>query len=219
MSRREFDGRLATRVELEICLDCHSIWFDALESTRLTPGAIIELFRLIHDERNRPFRPLGDAMRCPACRGTLQFTHDIERSGPVTYYRCVAGHGRLTTYMQFLREKSFVRSPSKEELDRLRSLVRQVRCSSCGGPVDLVRDAACPYCHAPIAILDPDAVRDTLAQLQQDERRRVTPDPHAAGDALIAAARAASLAERERPATAFDLVADALAPFFIGHST
>lgn len=218
MTRRDFDGRLDTRVELDICLDCRAIWFDGLESARLTPGATIDLFRLIHDERDRASRPLADAMRCPTCRGALRLTHDFERSGPITYYRCEAGHGRLTTYMQFLREKSFVRAPTAGELARLRSMVKQVRCSSCGAPVDLARDAACPYCHAPIAILDPDAVRDTLAQLQQEERRRVTPDPLAAGDALVAAARAAAAAEREHPATALDLVADSLASLFTGHS-
>jgi uncharacterized protein YbaR (Trm112 family) len=172
MTRRTFDGKLASSVELELCLDCHAIWFDAYESTRLTPGAIIALFRLIHDERDRAMRPLADRMACPACRKPLQLTHDIERSGPITYYRCADGHGRFTTYIQFLREKSFVRAPTGAELDRLRSLVKQVRCSSCGGPIDLARDAACPYCHAPIAILDPDAVQKALASLEAEERER-----------------------------------------------
>ena len=41
---------------LDICWDCHAIWFDQFESTSLAPKSVIELFRLIHEHRDKPAR-------------------------------------------------------------------------------------------------------------------------------------------------------------------
>ena len=103
--------------------------------------------------------------------------------------RCVEGHGRLSSFFQFLREKEFVRTLTKLEVARLQAHVTQVRCSSCGAPVDLVHDAQCSFCHAPISILDADAVKRTIAELTEQERHRKTADPAAAVDALLAGRR------------------------------
>ena len=81
------------------------------------------------------------------------------------------GHGRFTPFVQFLREKDFIRPLSPAELARLKATIRIVQCSSCGAPVDLEKDAACPYCRAPIAILDPDAVDATVRALESAETR------------------------------------------------
>lgn len=186
MERRSFERRPAGTLDLDLCLDCHAIWFDAHESAQLTPGAVLALFRMIHELEDRPARPLSDALRCPACRERLAYTRDIQRTNRITYYRCASGHGRLTTFLQFLREKNFVRDLSPAEVETLRARVAQIRCSSCGGPVDLGRDSQCPYCHSPISILDADAVTKTLAELDAAERRRVTVDPQAIIDGLLA---------------------------------
>src|SRR6185295_7108385 len=97
-----------------------------------------------------------------------------------------AGDGRFTTFLQFLREKNFVRDLSVGEVEQLRARVAQVRCSSCGAPVDLTRDAQCAYCHSPISILDADAVAKTIAELGAAERKRVDVDPQAIMDGLLA---------------------------------
>jgi hypothetical protein len=90
-------------------------------------------------------------------------------------------HGRLITFYHFLREKQFVRSLSGAEIMRLQATVKQVRCSSCGGPVNVEKDAACSYCHAPLSILDTDAVQRTLAELDAAERKEIKrPDVEAA---------------------------------------
>jgi hypothetical protein len=52
--------------------------------------------------------------------------------------------------------------------------------------VDITKDAACPWCRAPIAILDADAVRKTLAELQQP-RSAQPASPGADPDAILAA--------------------------------
>jgi uncharacterized protein YbaR (Trm112 family) len=186
MDQRSFERRPVGILELDLCMSCHAIWFDPHESAQLTPGAVMELFRLIHEHEGDPARPLRDVLPCPVCRERLSFTRDIQRTNRISYYRCLAGHGRLTTFLQFLREKNFVRDLAPGEIEQLRARVAQVRCSSCGAMIDLARDAQCSYCRAPVSILDADAVAKTLAELDAAERKRVTVDPQAMIDGLLA---------------------------------
>lgn len=180
-------------LDIDLCWDCHAIWFDQFESTALAPKSVIELFRRIHEHRDRPARPLADAMGCPVCSARLVFTQDLLKSNRINYHRCPNGHGRLTTFLQFLREKQFVRTLSATEIERLRASVKQVRCSGCGAPVDLEREPACAYCRSPVSILDPEAVERALAGLSDADRRSAAPpDPgrmSEAFDALIASHR------------------------------
>jgi hypothetical protein len=185
MEQRYFDRKPSGKVELDFCFACHSIWFDQYESATLTPGSVLELFRVIHKQQGHALRPLGDVLRCPSCKSALALTHDFQRSNRISYYRCAAAHGRLTTFFQFLREKQFVRDLTRPEIEQLKASVKQVRCSSCGAPVDLGRDPQCGYCRAPISILDPDAVRKMLADLDAKERGRKLGDPQAIVDGLL----------------------------------
>jgi Zn-finger nucleic acid-binding protein len=185
MEQRFFDRKPSGKVELDICFACHAIWFDQYESVALTPGAVLELFRVIHKRHDEPLRPLGDVLKCPACRACLALTHDLQRSTRISYYRCPKAHGRLTTFFQFLREKQFVRELTGAEIAQLRASVKQIRCSSCGAPVDLARNAACGYCRAPVSILDADAVAKTLAELDAQERGRKLGDPQEVVNALL----------------------------------
>lgn len=189
MAHRAFDRRPQGRVELDLCHPCQAIWFDQYESAQLTPGAVIDLFREIHEHHGVEHAPLAERKQCPQCRAPLQLTHDVQRTNRIVYYRCASGHGRFTSFYQFLREKSFVRSLTGAEVERLRAHVAQVRCSSCGAPVDLARDPQCAYCRAPISILDAQAVQRTLSELGEAERRRRTVDPAAAIEALLAGQR------------------------------
>jgi Zn-finger nucleic acid-binding protein len=177
---------------LDICWDCHAIWFDQFESTSLAPKSVIELFRLIHEHRDKAARPLADSMRCPVCPARLVLTQDLQKTNRISYHRCPEGHGRLTTFFQFLREKQFVRTLSPVEIERLKATVKQVRCSGCGAPVDLGKDPACGYCRSPVSILDAEAVQKALAGLSETDRRRTRPEPQeisAAFDALVATHR------------------------------
>jgi hypothetical protein len=194
MDKKRFGRQPQGEAILDICWDCHGIWFDQYESTSLVPGAVIELFRLINEHRDRPARPLADAMTCPLCRAKLAFTQDLQRTNRIVYHRCPAGHGRFTTFLQFLREKQFVRSLSPLEIDSLRATVKQVRCSGCGAPVDVARDAACGFCRSPLSILDAAAVEKALAALKDADLRRAAPGKAAmetAFEALIATHRTA----------------------------
>lgn len=224
MDKRRFAAAHG-EVLIDICWDCHVFWFDRLESAQLAPAAVIELFRLIHEHRDRPVRPLAEQMACPACAGPLTFTHDVQRTNRINYYRCGRSHGRLTTFLQFLREKQFVRSLSATEIERLRATVKQVRCSGCGAPVDVAKDAACTFCRAPLSILDPNAVSDALAKWQGAAANSVSsgvrkPDADAVLKALLAGApptsRPAPLGKLDATLQTdlVDLVVDGLASLF-----
>lgn len=189
MERHKFSRKPQGGVDLDLCFACHAIWFDQYESAQLTAGAVLDLFGQIHAHHDQPPRPLGDALRCPACRERLQLTQDIQRTNRISYYRCAAAHGRLTTFFQFLREKQFVRSLTAAEVARLKAHVAQVRCSGCGAPVNVERDAQCGYCRSPISILDPDAVKRTLAELGRAERKPVRVDPDRIVEGMLSGQR------------------------------
>lgn len=209
MERRGFSRKPHGGIELDLCFACHAIWFDHMESAQLTPKAVIDLFAQIHQHHDQPPRTLADRLRCPSCRESLKLTQDIQRTNRISYYRCTAAHGRLTTFLQFLREKNFVRTLTAPEVAQLKATVTQVRCSGCGAPVDLTRDSACGFCRSPISILDADAVKRTLAELSSAERasQRVA-DPAQAVQAVLAGHRSAGASDHRGPR--LDLVSDAL---------
>lgn len=215
MARQRLARRPQGELEVDTCHACHLLWFDPFESTALTPGAVVELFRQIHEHHETLPRPVAQKPRCPHCRAQLALTHDLQRTNRITYHRCPSGCGRLTTFFQFLREKEFVRSLTGPEVQRLRAQVAQVRCSSCGAPVDLKGDA-CAHCRAPISILDADAVAKTLAQLSRVEATPRKVDPAAAVEAALAGKRVQRRPARTEgrhssaPSDSVELVGDAL---------
>jgi hypothetical protein len=183
---------------VDYCVSCQALWFDAFESVQLTPGATLTLFDTIRKSTPAAVHPQPSLLPCPRCTLPLEVTHDLQRTTRFTYYRCTAEHGRFTPFVQFLREKDFIRPLSPAELARLKETIRVVQCSSCGAPVDLEKDTACPYCRAPIAILDPDAVNATVRALASAETKRTTIDIDAVVDSILDAHRR----EREESASA-----------------
>jgi uncharacterized protein YbaR (Trm112 family) len=176
-------------VTIDLCIECQALWFDAFESLQLTPGATLALFETIRKSTPDARRELPSRLPCPRCTQPLVVTHDLQHTTRFTYYRCMHGHGRFTPFVQFLLEKDFIRPLAPPELARLKAAIRIVRCSSCGGPVDLETDVACPYCRAPIAILDPDAVDATVRALASAETHRTAVDVDALVDGMLDAHR------------------------------
>jgi hypothetical protein len=201
LERRTF-GTLS----VDLCETCRALWFDAFESVQLAPAATLELFRAIHDAARAERRPLPPSMRCPRCGETLQLTHDVQRTTHFSYHRCPYKHGRFTPFVQFLREKDFVRPLAADELGRLKRAVRSVRCSGCGAPIDLATMTACAYCHAPIELLDPDAVAKTLAELSAAPRAPSPVDIDALALRLAAAQRIDDARQPASGAAVYDLM-------------
>lgn len=198
MERVALASHIGTPVEIDVCFPCHVIWFDNMESTSLSPGSVIEMFRRIHAARGGGRNLLKMVMACPQCQATLKNTTDLAKGGRFSYSRCANGHGRLISFVQFLREKNFIRSLQPHEISALSVRVKQIRCSSCGGPINLEADKACVHCGSAISVLDEMAVEKALLSLQSKEVARTTIDPERMADALLAAeanARRARLRE------------------------
>jgi Zn-finger nucleic acid-binding protein len=176
MDAQTLDATYGRTVVIDICHACTGIWFDSLESLRLTPGAVLRVFKLIDDRRGER-APAPEVTRCPRCRARLLETTNMQRATRFSYLRCPADHGHFITFFEFLREKNFVRPLSGAELAQLKKAIRVVHCGSCGAPVDLERAAACGYCRTPISMLDPGQIERAVHTLQEAERRRTTVDP------------------------------------------
>jgi Zn-finger nucleic acid-binding protein len=164
------------RLVLDICRDCHGLWFDGSELLQLSPASTIELFKTLTDEASSP-QPHGSTLACPRCGQQLLPASDLQRNTRLHYARCPAGHGRFLTFFQFLRAKNFVRTLSPTELRALREHIRQINCSNCGAAVDVEHAAACRYCRTPVSIIDPGQVKSTLEELDQAVARRQAVDP------------------------------------------
>ena len=105
MEEAVFDAHLGRRSPIDICHACQSFWFDKHESATLTPGSTLKLFRLIGEKISQPQRSNVDIARCPHCKARLRPVHDIQRTTRFQYLSCPHGHGRLTTFFDFLRER------------------------------------------------------------------------------------------------------------------
>jgi ssDNA-binding Zn-finger/Zn-ribbon topoisomerase 1 len=196
MQPEHFERSAGGELEIDICYACRAIWFDHMESAQLAPGGTIELFRKIHEHRGDGYHALPARMPCPRCHEALKLTNDIVKTGRVSYYRCGANHGRLTTFFHFLREKKFVRNLTPKELNTIKAKMAEVRCSGCGGPVDIQHDTACGYCRAPLSVLDAQAVEKALAEL--GERRAHGSDPAQVAAAMHQALMVEPWRARER---------------------
>ena len=190
MHALDLERRAAGTLVVDLCEPCQALWFDPMESPQLSPRATLELFRAINDATAAERRALPERMNCPRCDTPLAQTQDLQHTTRFSYYRCLRGHGRLTPFFQFLREKDFIRPIPREELERLKSLVRIIRCSSCGAPIDLAKSTACEFCRAPIAILDPEAASLAVRELTTADAR-VSPSMDDAGRAAAAIVAAA----------------------------
>ena len=175
MNTERYERVLGGELSVDICYACCAIWFDHTESLQLAPASIIAMFRQIHEHRAEGRRPLPVRLPCPRCRHPLKLTNDIVKTGAISYYRCEQSHGRLSTFLHFLREKKFVRDLTAGEIATVRAQLAEVRCSGCGAPVDIKTHTVCGYCRAPLSVLDADAVENALKEYAVMDRRRHDP--------------------------------------------
>jgi len=177
MHRHQFKSTDVRPLEIDICNSCHAIWFDSHESARLSADGVVDLFRFIHSKGGAATSRLSSKLNCARCRSPLEAASDIARNNRFSYYRCAHGHGRLTTFLHFLREKQFVRDLTLAERQKLAAHVRQIKCSSCSGPIDVAHHAACTYCGAAVSVLDKEATQKALDHYLQERRRQGRPLP------------------------------------------
>ena len=185
MQFRDLERNDHGTVRVDLCFECAGIWFDRLGSVQMAPSGVIELFKEIHAQQKSSPQPVAPRLSCPRCEGSLELGYDLVKTGRFSYFRCLRGDGRFTPFMQFLREKQFVRDLTQAELQQIRTRVRQILCSECGAPIDLEHDTCCRYCHAPVSFLDPDTVgKAMILWSQAQERHSMAPSPESVANAL-----------------------------------
>jgi len=133
MTATTLDGHGGTSIVIDTCTTCQAFWFDKHESLQLAPVSTLKLFSLIGEQKGARSASLPSVMRCPRCSSRLLATNDLQRNTPFHYWRCDAGHGRFITFVDFLREKDFIKPLSPAQLQELRNHVQSVNCSNCGG--------------------------------------------------------------------------------------
>jgi hypothetical protein len=172
MDAKVLETRIGTSVTIDLCLPCQAFWFDAHESLQLSPRAVLTLFRLIGERAlAAPARP-ADHPACPRCGIRLLDTHDQQRRTRFQYKRCPRDHGRLITFVDFLREKDFIRPLSPAQVEELRRNVQVVNCSNCGAPIDLAKDSSCTHCGSPLSMLDMTQAGALVAALDTSDQPR-----------------------------------------------
>lgn len=157
-------------VAIDLCVPCQSFWFDSYESLALTPASTLALFRLIGEHTARPSPTAAELAKCPRCKGRLRLTTDLQRQTKFQYLRCPNDHGRLITFLDFLKEKQFVRTLTAQQIADLRANTQTLNCSNCGAPVDLGKASACAHCGSPLSMLDMQQAQALVEQLQRADR-------------------------------------------------
>jgi hypothetical protein len=177
MEAQTLTGHNGRPVTLDLCFPCQSLWFDARESLALTPASTLTLFRVIGEHTGQPSPTVADLARCPRCNGRLRITTDMQRHTRFQYLRCPNNHGRLTTFLEFLKEKQFIRALTAPQIAELRANVQVLNCSNCGAPVDLAKASACGRCGSPLSMLDLNQAQALVEQLQKADRSGQPIDP------------------------------------------
>lgn len=198
LAAQTFAGNYGKTISLDLCYACQSMWFDSHESLRLSPQAILHLFRIIHEKRAEHRSPLAEHLPCPRCGRRLTHTTDRQRNTQFYYFACEQEHGRFITFFQFLREKNFVRSLTPKEVKELKTHLTTLNCSNCGAPVDMDKTSGCTYCHTPISMIDPQQVKNTLQELKQKEDKQHAVDPFRHPALVFERLRAEAEARRHR---------------------
>ena len=208
MQMHALSGNDGKTIELDLCFQCQGMWIDPQENLKLSPSAVAELFRLLHERRAAPRQSLAITVHCPRCTGALTQGFDVVRSGRYITYRCARGHGRFSAFSSFMIEKGFVRLLTRPEIDDLARRVNVIHCSSCGAPVDLRKDHACPHCRSAVSLLDPKAVEQALqGYAHAVKSTSAGPNPLALADALVMLERDRQQALREQKAQRGSLLA------------
>jgi Zn-finger nucleic acid-binding protein/uncharacterized OB-fold protein len=160
-------ARMGNQFTIDVCPPCQAFWFNRHEELGLTSASTLQLMKYIGEHSYAPKPTFADRLKCPLCGSGLTLAHDMTRNEHFVYWKCPGEHGHFTSFLDFLKEKNFIRPLSLQEIQNLRTSIQEVRCSSCGGTVNLQVNSACPYCHAPISVLDLQEQQRMLTQLAE----------------------------------------------------
>lgn len=171
MRRLILDGHYGQRVEIDLCPPCHLVWFDAIESVRLTGTGMLALLGEMAQAQREPHQLLKEDARCVRCAGRLKSVHNRSRWGATLQLECLRAHGAYQTFAQFLSEKGLVRPLSSADRASLLRREQGLHCLNCGAAM-AAQDQRCSYCNSSPGMidvarlaraLDPDGATETHA--------------------------------------------------------
>lgn len=154
LRRLALQGHYARPVEIDLCSPCHLVWFDSLESVRLTGASLLELIGAMAEAHAEPHRPLGDRLRCPRCSGALKRVANRSRWGPTEQLECLRGHGAWQTFAQLLSEKGYMRELTSADRAALLRVNSALACVNCGAPLADAGSAECRHCGSVPGLID-----------------------------------------------------------------
>lgn len=148
----ELEGHYAAKVHIDICRHCHLVWFDALESVRLSGLGWVQLIRqmIASPALNAP---LATRLACVRCQSPLKAVRNLTRFGRTAAQECPQGHGHYQGYSLLLAERGLVRPVYPHDRLALRQQGRSLDCLNCGAPMDNAA-TACSYCDTPLVVVD-----------------------------------------------------------------
>jgi hypothetical protein len=146
------EGHYKAKVHTDICTHCHLVWFDPLESVRLSGLGWVQLIRqmIASPALNSP---QATRLSCVRCQAPLKAVRNLSRFGRSAAQECPQGHGHYQSYSLLLAERGLVRPVSPPDRQAMREQGRSMACLNCGAPLD---DAAkdCNYCLSPLVMVD-----------------------------------------------------------------
>ena len=167
MTAMRLEAHLTPPVEIDVCKACQAFWFDKYEDLKISAASTLKLMKFIGENSSPATAPMAEALHCPRCASRLLLTHDLQRTTKFTYWRCGNEHGRFIGFLDFLREKNFIRTLSPKEINELREKIQTVNCANCGAAINLATDSLCAHCGSPLSVLDMNQPQRMLNQLQQ----------------------------------------------------
>ena len=146
-------GHYGSTVEIDLCAPCHLVWFDVVESARLSGPGLLALIGEMAAAQTLAHQPLRPDLGCPHCGSAVRTVHNRTRWGHSLQQECPRRHGAWQTFGQFLNEKGLLRPMSSA--DRARALQRPggLNCVNCGGAIG-AEQTVCPWCASVPAVVD-----------------------------------------------------------------
>jgi hypothetical protein len=153
MSHLALQGHYGVQVELDSCADCRLVWFDAMESVRLSGLGWVALLRELAQIPSHQPAALALPPQCPRCSGPLQNQHNLTRFGRFTQLACGRGHGHGQAHGLLLSERGLFRSLLAPERQALAREGRTLDCLHCGAPLDGALEH-CSHCTGAVVVVD-----------------------------------------------------------------
>ena len=184
------EGHYGQQHEVDLCANCHLVWFDEFESVRLSGLGWIGLLRQMHSLMGAsPAQPLKMPLACVRCSAELKPVHMLTRFGHSAAHECPRKHGHFQTFSLLLAERGLVRPLGARDRRTLHTEQRPLTCLNCGAPVAASTTQSCDHCASPLVVFDLQRLMASVMvrhglPLPKDEARHVSWRCRSCGDSV-----------------------------------